>query len=372
MRKTTAVISLAITILFCGCSGTSVSSVSDINWESLAPATEDSSLSISNDSILPDVISQAEKTLSAVSDLPDYQIDAVFPSEEELYYILSGRRIDETVHAAAWSFPNNEGTAVLLQDGQEPYFDYWLDVANYNNVGTDVVFFTKRSYYVDAVFYPQEDIEFLSEEKLSFSDSQAAQKDIEELLMPYGSIGEISCHSLSGSDLQRLYDRRKRDGTLRIERYASSGEIKDSVRAAEKSAWNSEDDTYYIKAKQMISGIPLYGSEIEAWIDARGIQKLSVSGLAAVTEEASSKQLAGLSELLCAIDTVTDNLYAKETTVVDLSLNYVRMPGGNCRPLWRVSADYEFQNSVTGTSELRRTTFWLDAFTADEVILDGV
>lgn len=317
------------------------------------------------------LMEKAGDTLAAHPSLPVYQLEPVLLNVNEAFQTLSGQKADDAMDVSSWSYPDNEGNAVLMRSGLEPFYDYWLDIQCFTNRGTDLFYQTHRSYSIDAVFYPPEDAESQMEGNLSFSDRDTVQSAFVSLFAPYGTVGDLSCYSLSAHDLQKLYDRRKSEGSLRSERYSVGGDRKDAEQIAEKAKWTEEDALYYITASQLLSGVPYYGSEIEAWIDNQGWIKLSVSSFAAAKETSGSKPLAELSSILRSINDLTADLYSDHTDVIELALYYYRMSDGTCQPLWSVTISYSFHTPVSGMKEQRTASYWLNAYTADEVILDG-
>lgn len=368
---------LAMMILFSGCGvpatpaqTNSTSSVADDTTQT-ASIPHSSDLPELSYGISDDLLEKAGETLAAHPSLPVYQLEPVLLDENEAFQTLSGQKADDTMDVSSWSYPDNEGNAVLMRSGREPFYDYWLDIQRWADRGTDLFYQTQRSHYVDAVFYPPEDAESQMEGSLSFSDRDTVQSSFVSLFAPYGTVGDLACYSLSAGDLQNLYDRRKSEGSLRSERYSSGGDRKDTEQTAEKDKWTEEDALYYITASQLLSDVPYYGSEIEAWIDKQGWIKLNVSSFAAAKETSDSKPLAELSVILRSINGLTADLYSDHTDVIELALYYYRMPDGTCQPLWSVTISYSFHNPVSGMQEQCTASYWLNAYTADEVILDG-
>ncbi len=375
-----AAITLALLLVLCGCDTPGSNQGSDPSIKeteaqvSTATVPEDlqrSAPTTQNYSISQKLLAQAEKTLSAHPTLPIYQLKPVNLDENEIYKALSGHKADDTVERSAWDYPDNVGNAVLMRSGQAPYYDDWLDIQWKTNIGTDLYYQSMRSHYVNAVFDPEEDAESQKEITLAFMDKDTAQNALITFLAPYGDVGKLSCCSLSGQALQNLYDRRKSEGSLRVDRCSSGGDVKDTELIAEKAEWTEADDLYFLSASQMISGIPYFGSEIHAWLDGQGWVQLSISSFAAADEASDTKPLAELTAILSSIDSITADFYSEKTNVFELELYYYGMPDGSCRPLWHVKMDYEFYNPVSRATELRLAAFWLDAYTAVEVTMDG-
>lgn len=71
---------------------------------------------------------EAGDTLAAHPSLPVYRLEPVLLNENEAFQTLSGQKADDAMDVSSWSYPDNEGNAVLMRSGLEPFYDYWLDI----------------------------------------------------------------------------------------------------------------------------------------------------------------------------------------------------------------------------------------------------
>ena len=74
------------------------------------------------------LMEKAGDTLAAHPSLPVYQLEPVLLNENEAFQTLSGQKADDAMDVSSWSYPDNEGNAVLMRSGLEPFYDYWLDI----------------------------------------------------------------------------------------------------------------------------------------------------------------------------------------------------------------------------------------------------
>ena len=359
--------------------------------------------------LMPDI--DGKRVLEPACGCAEFSIAAAAHAAETVCFDLDDKRLDPTVRqtlrlrfdvmdATSMQYPENCFDTVVLYNAighlahiAEPVLWECLRVVNRSGAVWIVSSFRMDKTVIQQTVLPlldQMNLEYTLQDNDAFAylrisasgmksfETRAATVEdaatisalcINEL--GYGTVGDLSCYSLSAHDLQKLYDRRKSEGSLRSERYSVGGDRKDAEQIAEKAKWTEEDALYYITASQLLSGVPYYGSEIEAWIDNQGWIKLSVSSFAVAKETSGSKPLAELSAILRSINDLTADLYSDHTDVIELALYYYRMSDGTCQPLWSVTISYSFHTPVSGMKEQRTASYWLNAYTADEVILDG-
>ena len=142
---------LAMMILFSGCgvpaTPAQTNSTSSVADDTTQTASVPYSLGLPELScgISEKLMEKAGDTLAAHPSLPVYQLEPVLLNENEAFQTLSGQKADDAMDVSSWSYPDNEGNAVLMRSGLEPFYDYWLDIQCFTNRGTDLFYETGGS-----------------------------------------------------------------------------------------------------------------------------------------------------------------------------------------------------------------------------------
>ncbi len=268
-------------------------------------------------------------------------------------------------------YPQGQGFSEILYCGEEPFYDVWLNLETVR-ADTRIYFETCDYSNISAVFAPHEDAAEVGTEPLHFSDADAAKALVNQISETYGFETTFdSCASLTADTLQKLYNSRSENGTLRNVRYRieSAGGLpneKNTSAVADWPLWTQEDECYYIEGATSFYGIPIAGGSLEAYVNSNGIIQYNATGILAIESQTTPAPLQSRDAILNALDTVASTIYSEDgITLSDAQLFYHLTEMDTYQPLWRFTLQYTFTNPAQ-EKEDRTATVWIDACTAEE------
>lgn len=287
----------------------------------------------------------------------------------KLYSLFAGDQQTQDLQHDIFTYPEDEGYSETLYAGALPFYDTYLNV---ESVPTDTrIHYEASDYqYIDAVFDPTENADYNSTEQLGFSNIDTATARMNKIASECGFEFKLfSYTSLSSKHLQELYDYRRASDTLRKTRYSIDGSAtKNAIAVADKPVWTQEDECYYIKGNASFSDVPIYGGDIDAYINSTGIIQFSATRLLEVTSQGITKPLQSGEAIVSSLDRITEAMYSEDAIVVsDAQLYYYPSDADTYTPLWMFSLQYTFTNPDQ-VKENRTALVWIDACTAEEVI----
>lgn len=304
--------------------------------------------------------------LSAVETLP-FEI-----STEKVFEIFTGKELDGSYQIINNTTPDGLDKSSLVLKGEKPFYDLELNVATQNAV-TEISYRHRRYNYIDTVFYINENRDSLTKEELSFETKQNATEKVSDLLSQFGAQAvNLECYALSEDTLQRLYDERKKEGTLRDNRYGTGDStVKNESAVAEKAVWEASDACYYIEGNISLQGVSVFGGDITAIIDSEGVAYFSVNGLVSVESKSEKSEVLTKEEIISRLDVISRNIYSEDgVTLTDLKLCFYPVEKSVYKPLWIANLSYTFTNP-DGVKEEREAEILLDATNGEEVVFGG-
>ncbi len=261
----------------------------------------------------------------------------------------------------------------VIRCGEQPFYDMMLSIETIST-DTRIHFETRDFSYISAVFHPLENAADVGTEPLHFSDAAAAKALANQISEAYGfETTSFSCASLTADTLQKLYNSRSENGTLRAVRYydesaGGSPNVKNAFAVADRSLWTQEDECYYIEGATSFYGVPIAGGRFEAYVNANGIIEYGASGILTIESENTPAPLQSSDTILTSLDTVASRIYNEDgITLSEAQLFYYPTEIDTYQPLWSFTLQYTVTNPAQ-EKEDRTATVWIDACTAEEFI----